>query len=160
MNYQIVNWAQRHGVSNEALRELQLLFIEEDSTNISQSNGLSEGAVQNNIKLEAARNGWRLWRNNVGVLKDLRGVPVRYGLANDSKKLNEKVKSGDLIGIKPLVITPEMVGSIVGQFMSIEVKKSNWKYTGSPRERAQLKWQQIINGLGGYAKFANTHENL
>ena len=48
----------------------------------------SEAAVSNDVRLVAARAGTRLWRNNVGVLEDKTGRPVRSGLANDSKALN------------------------------------------------------------------------
>lgn len=160
MNYQIVQWAQRHGVSPGALEELQHLFIDDNTHLTGGNNGKSETAVQNEIRLATTKNGWRLWRNNVGVLRDERGVPVRYGLANDTAGLNKSVKSGDLIGIRPVTITPEMVGSVIGQFVSIEVKKADWIYRGTDHERAQLKWQHIVSGLGGYAKFANSTENL
>ena len=114
----------------------------------------SEAAVQAALRAKASEHGWRIFRNNVGVLPDERGVPVRFGLANDSPALNKICKSSDLIGIRPVVITPEMVGSIIGQFVAIECKSEDWHYAGSEREKAQLKFIEMITTMGGYAKFS------
>jgi hypothetical protein len=120
-----------------------------------EENNTSEARQQSIIRLWYARHGITLFRNNVGALRDERGVPVRYGLANDSKAINQVMKSGDLIGWHDRLITPEMVGSKVAQFVSIECKKANWKFTGDKHELAQLKWIEIVNRSGGYAAFSN-----
>ena len=120
----------------------------------------SESAVQVRVRLEASQKGCRLWRNNVGVLRDERGVPVRYGLANETKAMNQKIKSSDLIGIRPLVITQEMVGMTVGQFVAREIKAEGWKYTGTDREKAQLRFLELVLSLGGDAAFANSEGSL
>jgi len=112
-----------------------------------------ERNVQAEVRLEAGRLGIKLWRNNVGVLKDERGVPVRFGLANDSSTLNSTIKSGDLIGWKPVLITQDMVGSTIAQFVSRECKLPGWVYKGNDRERAQLAWIQLILNDGGDADF-------
>lgn len=113
-----------------------------------------EAAIQSRVRLEASRQGWHLWRNNVGVLLDSRGVPVRYGLANDSKAVNTSVKSGDLIGIRPLAITLEMVGGVVGQFVSVECKRPGWKHNpNDAHEQAQMRWAEIVLLAGGHAIF-------
>jgi len=106
------------------------------------------------VKEEAALKGVILWRNNVGVLIDKFRRPVRFGLANDSKKTNENLKSADLIGIKKVIITQEMVGKTIGQFVSREIKRPGWKYSGTEREKAQLEWEVLINSMGGDAGFA------
>ncbi len=115
---------------------------------------LSEAALQNLVKLEASNKGCRLWRNNVGAAYMKDGSFIRYGLANDSATLNREIKSADLIGIRPVLITPDMVGTILGQFLSREIKASGWKYTGTDREKAQLAWAELILSLGGDAAFA------
>lgn len=120
--------------------------------------GLSEAAVQNQYRFKAAQEGAVLWRNNVGALLDARGVPVRYGLANESKQMNARWKSGDLIGIRPIKITPGMVGTTLGRFVSAEVKESGWRYTGTVRERAQQNWIDLVVSLGGEANFVTGKE--
>lgn len=115
---------------------------------------ISESELISLIELEASRKGARIWRNNVGATYTADGSFIRYGLANNSAQINKYIKSADLIGIKPVRITQEMVGTIIGQFISREVKNSNWKYRGSEREIAQLRWIELINALGGNACFA------
>ncbi|WNO24189.1 hypothetical protein Scuro_28 [Acinetobacter phage Scuro] len=148
-------WAIKWGVSAEALEDLRREFgcIQTDTPIPEKGN--NEAAVQAHIRLEASNAGARLWRNNVGVLKDERGVPVRYGLCNDSKQLNEKLKSSDLIGIRPVLITPQHVGQTIGQFIAREVKAPTWRYTGTKREQAQLRFLELIVAKGGDACFAN-----
>lgn len=135
----------------QAAAELQDMLIS-DCSGVGSLTGTSEAEVQAAVRIEASVKGARLWRNNVGVLKDLRGIPVRYGLCNDSKAVNEKIKSADLIGIRPTVITSVHLGKIVGVFLSREVKAQSWKYTSTDREKAQLKWAALINTLGGDAR--------
>ncbi len=113
-----------------------------------------EADVQAEVRLAASAAGWRVWRNNIGVLMDSRGIPVRYGLANESKAVNSAVKSGDLIGIRPVLITQEMVGQTIGQFVSLECKRPGWTYNANDKHQAaQAKWAEIVNNLGGYAIF-------
>lgn len=113
----------------------------------------NESTIQALVRLEAAARGLALWRNNVGALPDPRGVPVRFGLANDSAAVNANVKSADLIGIRPVLITPDMVGRTIGQFLSREVKAPGWVYRGTARELAQLRWIEIVTAHGGDAAF-------
>jgi len=114
----------------------------------------SEAYAQSQVRLEAPRAGVTLWRNNVGVLTDLTGRPVRFGLANDSRQLNEALKSSDLIGWRPVLITPEHVGRTLAQFVSRECKAPGWKYTGTDRERAQKAWLDLVAAAGGDSAFA------
>lgn len=151
-------WSARHNISGEALAELLSVFrclpvVVNQATD-------SESRVQANVRLEAARKGVKLWRNNVGVLKDERGVPIRYGLANDSKRLNEVCKSGDLIGWRPVLIAPSHLGQTIAQFVSRECKRAGWKYKGDAHEQAQLKWAQAVVADGGDACFTSGEESL
>lgn len=152
-------WAARHGVSAAALHELRMLMgvaalQVEPAVDDGAALG-SESRQQALVRLDAARCQVWLTRNNVGCLNDNRGVPVRYGLWNESSKQNEAVKSSDLIGIRPVVITHEHVGRTIGQFVARECKHEGWRY--SPRDKrstAQLAFINFINSKGGDAAFA------
>lgn len=150
----LYEWAIRHNVPMSAIKDLELMFGITQPPGAPMS-GLSEAAVQNNLRLEASHRDVWLFRNNVGggTLDD--GSFVRWGLANESSQVNALIKSGDLIGIRKLKITPQMVGYHVGQFVSREAKPGDWHYTGTEREKAQLRWIELINSLGGDAMFAN-----
>ena len=102
----------------------------------------SEASIQNAVRAEAAKYGYYLWRNNSGVLQDSRGVPVRFGLGNDSAKLNEKLKSSDLIGLGP-----------DGRFVAVECKPENWIGVRTERERAQEAFINLVIANGGKAGF-------
>lgn len=145
-------WAKRWNVPEAALSELRqsfgLAYIPPPSL------GISEAAVQSLVRLEATRKGARLWRNNVGATRTPEGSFIRYGLANESTAVNSRIKSADLIGIRPVRITTDHVGCIIGQFISREVKAANWRYSGNDRELAQLRWAELILSLGGDACFA------
>ena len=140
----VYQWAARHGVSMQALHELQAIFGMHGGHDLPPAvKGTSEAAVQSAVRLEAARKGVRLFRNNVGALIDSRGVPVRYGLANESKQVNEVLKSSDLVGWRPFVIGPQHVGLCVAQTVLRECKKVGWRYTGDEHEQAQLNWLML-----------------
>jgi len=115
---------------------------------------MSETEVQACIRLEAIKLGMRLWRNNVGALRSPDGSYVRYGLANESPALNAVFKSSDLIGIRPILITQDMVGTTIGQFVAREVKPTDWTYKATDREKAQLAFIDLIKHFGGDAAFA------
>lgn len=153
----LLEWQRKHGITAEALADLVTMV----GLDVPRSTkGTPEARVQDEARLLASKKGWRLFRNNVGVLKDERGVPVRYGICNDSPAMNKRIKSSDLIGIRPVIITPDMVGSTIGQFVAREVKKAGWKYKGTEHERAQLAFGTLIIGLGGDFKFYNGEGEL
>lgn len=114
----------------------------------------SEAGVQTQVRLTMARLGALLYRNNSGAFVDERGRQVRFGLGNDSAQLNKQIKSSDLIGVTPVVITPEMVGRTVGVFTALEVKEPGWHLTpGDQRGQAQLRFINLIRSVGGFAGF-------
>jgi len=114
---------------------------------------MNEKPLQDLIRMDISTRGGISFRNNIGVAVDTRGVPVRYGLANESKAMNKKLKSGDLIGITPLIITPDMVGKMVGIFTSYEIKRPGWIFSGKGREEAQAAWINLVRQYGGIADF-------
>lgn len=123
--------------------------------------GRSEGAVSQAKLLEYDALGWRLFRNNSGVLLDKRGVPVRFGLGNTSPQVNAVCKSSDYIGWRPVLITPDMVGDVIAQFVSPEFKHEGW--TPAPptdraryaHEQAQRKWLDMVRADGGWGEFVS-----
>ncbi len=109
----------------------------------------SEAAVQSEIRLYAAEVGITLWRNNSGVFKDERGIPIRFGLANDSAKLNKEVKSADLIGVVP-----------DGRFIAVECKREGWRWSGTKEEIAQERFLQIVREHAGVGFFCSSLESF
>jgi hypothetical protein len=152
------DWFERNQgrpLTFEIFRDLQLTLGTYTPTLPAEAPGMgkTEAWAQSVVRIAASREGIKTFRNNVGVLQDKTGRPVRYGLANDSPKMNEVIKSGDLIGIKPVIIQPWHIGHTFGQFWSREVKAPGWQYTGQGREVAQLNWANLINSCGGDAAF-------
>ena len=128
--------------------------------------GKSEVWSQQQVRFKVAHAGGMSWRNNVGATPakcpdcGAPRQPIRFGLANDSSKLNKRIKSSDLILAIPRLITPTMVGSTIAQFGSIETKRPGWRYTGKGTEPGQAAWLALITRLGGYATFSTGELNL
>lgn len=171
----IQTWAQRWGVSLQAVNELLAVMGLYAPQEAGATEGLtSEAAVQQQARLIASKRGDRLWRNNVGACEDKTGRLIRYGLAHDSAGTNRVFKSSDLIGITRLVVTPQMVGHTVGLFTAKECKAPDWTYHGDRpcscqpgkslckpcHERAQFAFLQMVNSMGGIGRFVNNPEDL
>lgn len=148
-------WAKRHNISVIAMAEL--IQMEGTYPVASEATGKAEteNELQALIVLESPKQGCWVSRNNVGAYQDDHGNFIRYGLCNRTKDENKRVKSSDLIGFRKLLITPEMVGSQVAQFLAREVKEPGWSYRGSAREVAQLAFINFVNANGGDAAFAS-----
>ena len=156
-------WARTWAVSDQALADLRArLGALDPSPPLSEMatpiNG--EIALQSLIRQRASAYGMKLWRNNVGVLPDARGVPIRFGLANDSKAINRIFKSSDLIGISNEIIQPYDVGQPRGRFVAFECKAPRWHYTGDAHEQAQESFLKVVLAYGGRAKFINNEGNI
>lgn len=156
----LYQWTARWQIPMHAMKELNDLFGLSGTNVIEPVRGKSEAAVQSIVRLEAAKKGIRLWRNNVGAGYMQDGSFIRFGLANDSPAINCVLKSADLIGIEPVLITPAHVGQTIGRFISREVKAYGWRYTATERERAQLQWAELINANGGNAAFVTGEGSL
>ena len=153
------DWAAKWGVPPAAMADLQTRAFGLDGTPGAEA-GRSEAAVQSQVRLEASRKGGRLWRNNVGAGYSDTGDYIRWGLANDSASVNRVIKSADLIGLRPVKVEQRHVGTVIGQFVSREVKAAGWTYRGTDREVAQLNWATLVNTLGGDAAFATAEGTL
>lgn len=158
----LYGWAAKWGIDPAAVADLRIrMGIDPDPTLAGSAicgeaiHGSSESAVQARERLFAAQEGWLLWRNNVGAMQDDTGRVVRYGLANESKKMNQKTKSSDLVGVRPVTITPNHLGMTLGQFVARETKPAGWQYTGTEREEAQLRFLNLVASKGGDACFVN-----
>lgn len=73
-------------------------------------------------------------------------TPVKYGL---------EVGSGDLIGWRPIKITPELVGKTIGVFLSIEIKTKNDKPS-----RDQIIWYLNLRLSGCIAEILHCNKKL
>ena len=102
----------------------------------------SEQTIQQQIRLACSKGDCRLFRNNTGTLVDRNGRPVQFGLCKGS---------ADLIGWKRVTITPDMVGTTVAVFTSIEVKSA----TGRIRPEQQ-QWLDAVQAAGGIAGVARS----
>lgn len=107
-----------------------------------------ETPEQSKIILRSFKMGLALWRNNSGVAREEHRY-VRYGLGNDSERINKAWKSGDLIGI-----------GWSGRFLMVEVKRPGWNYTGSDRELAQANCINDVNQRGGIAFFCTSADEF
>ncbi len=109
-----------------------------------------ESNLQRQIMLHASDAGYTVFRNNTGVAwtanerrrqgRDLLLVdarPVHFGLITGSS---------DLIGIRPVIVTPDMVGQTIGVFVALEVKTKRGRVT-----REQQHFLDHIAEQGGIA---------
>ena len=106
---------------------------------------MSEQQIQQHIRLACGKGNCRLFRNNTGTLKDANGRPVQFGLCKGS---------ADLIGWQTITITPDMVGTQLAVFTSIEVKSP----TGRVRPE-QKTWMDAVQAAGGVAGIARSVED-
>lgn len=153
-------WAAKWHIPIQAIADLQREYGLDGTFTDTFSDARGEAGVSAMVRLEASRKGLRLWRNNVGALESIDGRQVRFGLANDSATVNKRMKSADLIGIRPRLISQRDVGAIIGQFVSRETKAPGWRYAATDRETAQKRWLELIIGMGGDAAFATGEGTL
>lgn len=154
------DWFDRWHIPAAARADLHMALGLACAAPAAAGSAVLEAGIQSQLRLAASKAGIRAWRNNVGAGYDEDGRFMRWGLANDSAQLNKVLKSSDLIGAKPVVITSQMVGSTLGQFWAREVKRATWRYTGTEREVAQLNFITLVQTLGGDARFATSPDHV
>jgi hypothetical protein len=98
---------------------------------------MTEHPIQQQIRIACSRGPVRLWRNNVGALRDENGRLVRYGLCPGS---------ADLIGLKRLP-------SGLGRFVALEVKRPGGRPTTEQRN-----WLATVEEMGGLAAVVRSVE--
>lgn len=109
----------------------------------------TEQHIQQRIRLACGNGSVRLWRNNVGRLLDQRGQMVTFGLCPGSS---------DLIGLRSVVITPEMVGQRVAVFCAIEVKSERGRVRAE--QEAFLNHIKAMGGRAGIARSISDAEGI
>jgi hypothetical protein len=114
-----------------------------------------ERDLQNTIRLAASEAGLTLWRNNVGTgwAGDATRLPDGSVLIRNPRPLHAGlcVGSSDLIGYRPLVITPEHLGTTLAQFAAIEIKADRG------RERPEQRhFREVVTAAGGFAIVARS----
>jgi hypothetical protein len=106
---------------------------------------MNETTILQRIRLAASKiPGVKLFRNNVGGLKDQHGRFVQFGLHPGS---------ADLIGWKSVTITPDMVGQKVAVFVSLECKTETGKVKPD-----QINWMQQVAAAGGIASVVRSED--
>jgi len=135
---------------------------------------MSEHVIQQRILLACGRGSTRLFRNNVGTgwagqatkvtPGNLRGVAAALQpgdvVVRNGRPLNAGlcVGSSDLIGWRSRVISPEMVGQTIAQFVAIEVKSETGRTT--PQQDQFLSQIQAVGGCGGVARSVSAADAL
>lgn len=121
---------------------------------------MNETTLMQRIRLRATKLGYRMFRNNVAMayvgkpifdtwkrswtVYDAR--PIHFGLAKGSS---------DLIGIRSIVITQDMVGKTFGQFLAWEIKMPEGRVT--PEQNAFL---DMVMEFGGDARVVRFEEQI
>ena len=106
---------------------------------------MNETTILQRIRLEASKiPGLKLFRQNVGALKDQQGRFVQFGLHPGS---------ADLIGWRTVTITPDMIGKQIAVFASVEVKTQDGRVRPD-----QQNWLEQVKKAGGLAVVARSPE--
>lgn len=172
-----MTYEQWHLKWSQAASELEALLVAESHPPLDHKNPghASEARAQQETRMHIAQQGAFGFRNNVGATKaeelhvcpscsyrfKVVQQPVRYGLGNDSAKMNKNMKSHDVILAIPRIITPQMVGSKIAQFGSVECKREGWTFNpNDPHEVAQAKWGFFITQAGGFSAFSTGRVKL
>ena len=113
------------------------------------SSSPSEHEIQQRIRLACGRGAVRLWRNNTGALVDQQGRFVRFGLCKGSS---------DLIGLRSLEITTELVGLRLAQFVALEIKTAQGVLR--PEQQAFLRLVQQLGGVAAVCRSVEEAEQL
>lgn len=101
---------------------------------------MSEGELVAEIRLALSRGDVRLLRNNVGVLRDVRGNYITYGLG---------VGTSDLVGWVSRVVTLSDIGKRLAIFTACEVKAPHGRLT--EEQAAFIRTVREAGGIAGVA---------
>lgn len=105
---------------------------------------MSETATLQEIRLALGREPTvRLFRNQVGALKDITGRTVHFGMHKGSS---------DLIGLRIVTVTPDMIGQRLAIFAAIEVKAPGGKHPVTEDQERFIEFIRKAGGLAGVAR--------
>lgn len=118
---------------------------------------MRESDIQRLVQLAASGRGWTTWRNNTGQAwaGDAQHLADGSVLIRNPRPLHAGLCKGssDLIGLRPAIIAPEMVGATVAQFVAIEIKTARGRV--SPEQQQFLEFVRSKGGLAIVARSAN-----
>lgn len=112
---------------------------------------MSETPLIDATLLTGSAKGWRLFRQNTGVgwVGKLRSKKAGTVILDNARVLHAGlcVGSSDVIGLRPVVITADMVGQTIGQFVAAEIKTP-----GVPVTKEQAGFIEMVKRLNGHAR--------
>lgn len=129
---------------------------------------MKESRIWRAIRDKCSTGNVRLFRNEVAhvmmirhrsqsirqkIIAECHAVALRHGGSAARASVGLGKGTGDLIGMKRVRITPDMVGQDVAVFLSIECKTA----TGATRPE-QKNWMAFVQGFGGIAGIARSVE--
>lgn len=123
---------------------------------------MNEHDIQNLIRDVLNLSNVTMWR--VNVLSGFVGKYFRHQNGSVTIPNPRFISSGvpkgfpDLIGIKPVTITEDMVGKTIGQFVFIEVKSEKGRL--SPEQNLFQRLLKSNGALGGVARSIDEAINL
>ena len=120
----------------------------------------SEANVSNDAAVRTSKLGGKSFRNNVGGAwsgRKVKTLPNGDIVLRHAQWIDFGLMkgSGDRIGWRPVTITQDMVGDVIAQFMSQEMKTK----TGRASE-AQVKWHESVKRDGGLSGFIREADDV
>ncbi len=110
---------------------------------------VSEADVNAAIRsFSGSRDDIVLWRNNKGMVQIPGGGMMPYGLGPNG--------ASDWIGYRRVVISPDMVGTIIAQFTCVEAKAPD----AGPVPEHQQAFLRAVNAAGGIGIVVRDAEEL
>lgn len=126
-----------------------------------------EGVTISKVQIWATENGWRVFRNSVGLgwagnvseeykIRDKSGRELQVVELTGARRVHYGLVRGssDLIGWRPLVITADMVGKTVAQFTAVECKTRAYKRL-TPEQSNFLTQVDLAGGAAYVARETN-----
>lgn len=88
------------------------------------------------------------YRNNRGCAYTEDGRYIKFGIPEPpGGRRKDRLKGGDRIGFKKILVTPEMVGKEIAVFTSIEIKGP-----GDALKTGQRDWHNFVIDHGGISE--------